>query len=96
MNIQIIKNTLYKGLVELHDYQVMECVNKKENAVIHFKGEVMTMSPEFLEKNVKEISKPFLSKIPTFKNPIDGGNSYRQYMYNWLSDKDKEKQLTLF
>ena len=29
MNIQIIKNTLYKGLVELHDYQVMECVNKK-------------------------------------------------------------------
>jgi hypothetical protein len=69
---------LYKGLAEVRDYDVKDCINKNESMTIVYDEDSMELSPEELENDVKSISKEFPSKV--------GGKSYKLYGYEWNPD----------
>ena len=69
---------LYKGLAEVRDYDVKDCINKNESMIIVYDEDSMELSPEELENDVKSISKEFPSKV--------GGKSYKLYGYEWNPD----------
>ena len=72
---------LYKGKVDLRDYDVENCIKKNENIEVIHNYDKMTLSPEdLLEKRVG-ISPVFGSKM--------GGKSYRLYSYEWKPNKSE-------
>jgi hypothetical protein len=73
-----IVNKLYKGLVEVRDYDVNHCRNFNKNFEIVYNKESMILSPEELISKRKNTSKTFNSKI--------GGKDYKLYGYEWHPD----------
>lgn len=72
---------LYKGKIDLRDYDVESCIKKNENIEVIHNYDKMTLSPEdLLEKRVG-ISPVFSSKM--------GGKSYRLYSYEWKPNKSE-------
>lgn len=71
---------LYKNLAEVRDYDVQHAIDKNESFKIRYEGDVMTLSPEDLQK--KAISK---SRI-TFKSKM-GGKDYKLISYKWEPDE---------
>jgi len=69
---------LYKGLVEVRDYDVKDCINKNESMIIVYDGDSMELSPKELTDDLKNITKEFPSKV--------GGKSYKLYGYEWNPD----------
>ena len=76
MKVKVTK--LYKGLVEVRDYDVKRCIEENESMRILYDGDYMTLSPEELENSRKTISKEFPSKT--------GGKSYKLYGYEFNPD----------
>lgn len=69
-----VKKT-YKGLVELRDYDVKDCIKSDTTIKVEYGGDVMSLSPIQLRDDVKAISDIFPSK--------NGGKSYKLYGYTW-------------
>ena len=69
---------LYRGLVEVRNYDVNKCIENKESMTIVYGGESMELSPEELENDIKSKSKEFPSKM--------GGKPYKLYGYEWNPD----------
>jgi len=67
---------LYKGLVEVRDYDIEECIKNNKNFEIIFQEESMILTPEDLVNKRKSISNTFQSKIKNAKN-------YKLYGYYW-------------
>ena len=65
---------LWKGMVDIRDYTVQECLDKNHALRISYDGEVMVLTPHELKNSVKFISKPI-------KSNFDG--EYRLYSYTW-------------
>lgn len=74
MEIEIKK--LYKGMIEVRDYTVDECIRKRNALRVKFDGEVMILTPHELENNIKSTSGPIKSKF-------HDGSSYMLYGYTW-------------
>jgi hypothetical protein len=72
MEVRLSK--LWKGMADIRDYTVEDCLDKNYSLRISYDGEVMILSPEQLKNEVKAISKPIKSKF-------DG--TYRLYSYKW-------------
>ena len=71
---------LYKGNVEVRDYDVQECIDKNQTFTIIHDGDAMTLSSEELITKRVGISKTFESKIA-------GAKSYKLYGYEWNPDE---------
>ena len=69
----------YKGLVELRDYDVNQCIEDGVSIEVEFDKEVMTLSPQQLKNDIQKVSKLFTSKM--------GGKSYKLYGYIWEPDE---------
>ena len=67
---------LYKGLAEVRDYDVKDCINKNESMIIVYDGDSMKLSPKELTDDLKNITKEFPSKV--------GGKSYKLYRVRTL------------
>jgi len=76
MKVKVTK--LYKGCVEVRNYDVKKCIDKNESMTIVYDGNSMELSPEELENNIKSTSPEFPSKM--------GGKSYKLYGYEWNPD----------
>jgi hypothetical protein len=76
MKVKVTK--LYKGLVEVRNYDVKKCIENDEPMIISYAGESMELSPEELDSDVRSISKEFPSKM--------GGKPYKLYGYEWNPD----------
>jgi hypothetical protein len=76
MKVKVTK--LYKGLVEVRNYDVKKCIDNDESLTIVYDGDSMELSPKELDSDVKSISKEFPSKM--------GGKSYKLYGYEWNPD----------
>lgn len=72
MEIRLKK--LWKGMADVRDYAVQECLDKNHSLRITYDGEVMVLTPHELKNSVKFISKPI-------KSNFDG--EYRLYSYTW-------------
>ena len=46
---------LYKGLAEVRDYDVKDCINKNESMIIVYDGDSMELSPKELTDDLKNI-----------------------------------------
>lgn len=75
---KIVKK-LYMGRAEVRDYDVNECIQKKENFQVQYGTDIMTLTPEELFGTVESKSKRFESKV--------GQKSYVLYGYNWNPDE---------
>ena len=71
---------LYKGLAEVRDYDVHNCINLDKSLEIVHNEESMILSPEELKTERKSVSKVFNSKT--------GGKSYKLYGYEWNPDDE--------
>jgi hypothetical protein len=69
----------YRGLVELRDYDVKQCIEDDNSIEVEFDKEVMTLSPEQLKSDIRSTSKLFTSKV--------GGKSYKLFGYEWEPDE---------
>jgi hypothetical protein len=74
MEVEIKK--LFKGMAEVRDYTVQECLRKNHALRIKFDGEVMILTPHELEHNVKRKTGPLKSKF-------HDGSTYMLYGYTW-------------
>jgi len=76
---------LYKGkIADVRDYEVRKCLDKKENMIIKFKDEVMTLTSLELQTKLLRTSKyKFKSKV--------GGKDYFLYSYLWNPDNTMKK-----
>ncbi len=73
MKVKVTK--MYRGLVEVRNYDVQKCIDNNESMTIVYDGDSMELSPEELENDVKSISKEFPSKM--------GGKPYKLYGYEF-------------
>lgn len=73
MKVKVTK--LYKGLVELRDYDVKKCIDDNKSITVTYVDDSMELSPEELKNSVKSVSKLFASKM--------GGKSYKLMGYVW-------------
>jgi hypothetical protein len=71
----------YKGCIELRDYDVKECIEKKEPIKVEFMNEMMTLSPEDLDGKVINVSPLMKSKV--------GGKDYHLVAYEWAPDSEE-------
>lgn len=69
---------LYRGLIDLRDYDVRQCINNKENMEVIHNKEKMTLTPKELVENVVNVSKTMKSKV--------GGKDYKLFSYEWNPD----------
>jgi len=72
MEVRLSK--LWKGMADIRDYTVEDCLDKNHALRISYNGEVIILSPKQLKNEVKAISKPI-------KSNFDG--EYRLYSYTW-------------
>lgn len=72
-----VVKTLFSNnsLVSVRDYEVEECIRKKDALHIVFEDKTMTMDPSSLEKKVVMTSGPFPSK--------NGSKGYMLLTYKW-------------
>jgi hypothetical protein len=70
---------VYKGTIELRDYDVEECIKKDENMYVVHDFDKMILTPEDLVNKRVSVSAPFASKL--------GGKTYKLYAYNWEPDQ---------
>ena len=71
---------LYRGLVEVRDYDVQSAIDKDEGFRINYDGESMVLSPyELINKLIRK-SEIFRSKV--------GQQDYRLYAYKWQPNID--------
>ena len=71
---KVIKK-LYKGLVDIRDYDVQTCIDKNESLTVDHGNERMILTPEeLLSKKVKTSA--------VFKSTV-GGKDYRLFSYEW-------------
>jgi len=73
---------LYKGKIDIRDYERQEAIDRGVGMKITYKNEVMTLSPREVKTKIKIRSKLFKSKI--------GGLDYCLCSYNWNPDEKKE------
>lgn len=73
MKVKVTK--MYKGLVEVRNYDVQKCIDNDESMTIVYDADSMELSPEELKNDVKSISKEFPSKV--------GGKPYKLYGYEF-------------
>jgi|TARA_R110000803_G_scaffold99843_3_gene167997 hypothetical protein len=66
---------LYRGKVEIRDYDVRRCIDDNKHFEIVYLKESMILSPEELISKRKSISNTFKSKV--------GGKDYKLYAYEW-------------
>ncbi len=71
---------LYRGCIELRDYDVNSCIKRNEAIKVRFEGHVMTLSPEDLSNKLVSTSKT------TFQSKM-GGKSYKLLAYDWTPDE---------
>ena len=71
---------LYRGLAEVRDYDVDNCISLNKSLEIIHNEESMILSPEELKTKRKSVSKTFKSKM--------GGKSYKLYGYEWDPNDD--------
>jgi len=76
---------IYKGHISIRDYVVKKAINKKEDLVIYFKDDTMTMTLPKLKHAISH----FHSR--EFKSKYNNGQKYKLYDFPWLSDKDSAK-----
>ena len=76
MKVKVTKT--YKGWVELRDYDVQNCIDKKESITVVYGDGKMTLSPEELQNNVANTSALMKSKT--------GGKDYHLIAYEWNPD----------
>lgn len=77
--MQRIVKKLYRGCVELRDYDVQDCFDRKEKMKVIYEGDMMTLSPaDLMNKLVGKSTNTFPSKI--------GGKSYKLCSYYWEPD----------
>jgi hypothetical protein len=79
-NMEKIIKKLYRNLAELRDYEVQTAIDKNENIKIRYEGDVMTLSPEDLQKKVVSTSNT------TFKSKV-GGKDYKLVAFKWTPDE---------
>ena len=70
---------IFKGNVEIKDYDVHNCILKKENFEIEHEGNIMTLTPEELITKRVTISHMFKTKQL-------GGKNYKLFGYPWIPD----------
>lgn len=73
MKVKVTK--MYKGLVEVRNYDVQKCIDNNESMTIVYDADSMELSPEELANDVKSISKEFPSKM--------GSKPYKLYGYEF-------------
>lgn len=66
---------LYRGMIEVRDYDVEKCIDLNEYFEIVHCGESMILSPEDLISKRRATSNTFNSKV--------GGKDYKLYGYEW-------------
>jgi len=77
-----VKKT-YLGCVEIGDKMVEKCINEKENLVIIYKGDRMTLTPEELKSKEVKLHNSHEIRPSTIK----GGPSYRLVAFKWNPDE---------
>jgi hypothetical protein len=77
----MVKNVtkLYKGCVDIRDYEVKEAIKKNEQIKVRWNGEQMTLSPKDLKERVVSTSGLMKSKV--------GLSDYHLLSYEWISDE---------
>lgn len=79
MKKKIKVTKVYKGLVELRDYDVDKAIKDGDSIEVELNKEVMLLSPIQLRDDIRSTSKIFPSTV--------GGKSYRLYGYIWEPDE---------
>jgi hypothetical protein len=70
---------LYNNLAEIRDYDVQDAINKHENIIVKYDGDIMTLSPNDLKEKLVSVSRLFKSKV--------GGKDYKLNAYEWNPDQ---------
>ena len=73
----------YLGCVEINDRFVKDCLDKKENLVVLYDGDRMTLTPEELKS--KEVKLHNSDKI--YPSKIKGGPTYTLVAFKWNPDE---------
>lgn len=66
---------LYKGCIDLRDYEVEKCISNDESVDVWYDGDKMTLTPSQLKNDVVSTSKLQISKT--------GGKNYHLLSYEW-------------
>lgn len=69
---------LYKGCIDLRDYDVKQAIENGESIKVKFDMDYMTLTPEQLVSMKKKESALMKSKV--------GGKDYTLYSYEWVPD----------
>ena len=75
MKKRIKVTKVYKGNVELRDYDVHQAIKDGDSIEIELGKDIMTLSTNQLQGNIVSTSKLFPSKM--------GGKAYKLYGYAW-------------
>lgn len=73
--MEVTIKKLFRGMVDIRDYSVQECIEKGHALRITHDGEVMILSPEDLMNKQLRTSDLMRSKV--------GGKDYRLISYKW-------------
>lgn len=74
--MEVRVNKLFRGMVDVRDYTVKECIEKGHALRITHDGEVMILTPDELMSKQLQISKPMKSKFGSDKD-------YRLISFKW-------------
>lgn len=79
MKIRTKVTKVYKGNVELRDYDVHDAIKNGDSIEVQLGKDIMTLSTDKLRDGIMSKSKLFPSKM--------GGKSYTLYGYTWEPDE---------
>jgi hypothetical protein len=86
---------LWHGYASLRDYEAMEGV-QAGGLILVFEGKKMTLTAaQLMSMNFQLHGKRSESKIPNWKNPIDGSHSYAFIDFKFVPDGVAERQLQM-
>ena len=75
---------LYKGCVDLRDYNVKDCIKRNENYIINYSGELMSLSPDdMVNKCIHRQNAP----------SIIGTDDYELWSYKWEPNEQNRNRL---
>lgn len=77
--MQVEVKKVYNGCVDVRDYDVKKCLSLNESCKVYHRGDIMTLSVDQLNNEIKAMSKPIPSKF--------NGPDYKLISYSWNPDE---------
>jgi hypothetical protein len=81
------KKKLYKGLIELRDYEIENAIKENESVKLIYDGQFMILTPTKLKKE-----KIFIN---TQKSIINDGQTYHIYGFRWKPTSRLDEQVEI-